>query len=368
MATYNIDNLPDELLVGDVVECPYSGGEKTITLNHGKYKLECWGAIGGIYDTAKPNGGYSVGDYVISSQQTLYLNCGGAGTRASATGGYNGGGGTTAGSTRGNTGGGATHIATASGVLASLVNNKGSVIIVAGGGGGCGHGQSSQDYLGGLGGGTSGGDGTSSASKYYGHGGTQTEGGAGASGYAGAESGTFGQGAAAYPKDDEGRPGAGGGGWYGGGAGAGETTGTIFKQTYAGSGGGGSGYVNASLLTNASTNQESTSSNPDTAEYAGYIRITVLPYTQKTINVIYNGNLIAEGIVDEQASIIYDGRQIATIPPVGETVTIECAGDDGATAHILRTPINIAGIIIPDKTNGQKHKMTHNIIVRSREA
>lgn len=49
MATYDIDNLPSgyRLKTGDIINCPYKGAAKSLTLTKGTYKLECWGAQGG---------------------------------------------------------------------------------------------------------------------------------------------------------------------------------------------------------------------------------------------------------------------------------------------------------------------------------
>lgn len=49
MATYDIDNLPSGYRpkTGDIINCPYKGAAKSLTLTKGTYKLECWGAQGG---------------------------------------------------------------------------------------------------------------------------------------------------------------------------------------------------------------------------------------------------------------------------------------------------------------------------------
>ena len=46
MATYDLTSvsMPDKLVAGDILNCPYSGQKISITLPPGKYKLECWGA------------------------------------------------------------------------------------------------------------------------------------------------------------------------------------------------------------------------------------------------------------------------------------------------------------------------------------
>ena len=78
MATYNLtSSIPDTsgLEVGDILNCPYSGTYKTITLPEGKYKLECWGGQGGAYSSsyAGGNGGYSYGTLTLDEETLLYL-------------------------------------------------------------------------------------------------------------------------------------------------------------------------------------------------------------------------------------------------------------------------------------------------------
>ena len=47
---------PTKIKTGDILNCPYSGSAKSITLPKGQYKLECWGAQGG-YRNSSTNGG-----------------------------------------------------------------------------------------------------------------------------------------------------------------------------------------------------------------------------------------------------------------------------------------------------------------------
>ena len=100
------------------------------------YRLEVWGAhCGGWGGHANSPGGYSCGWKTLSKNQILYVVVGGKGIDANHyTDGtsYNGGG--IASSPRSG-GGGATHIATVTGLLKDLVNNKPAVICVAGGAG-----------------------------------------------------------------------------------------------------------------------------------------------------------------------------------------------------------------------------------------
>lgn len=214
----------------------YTGGTQSVTLSSGSYKLEVWGASGGLNGGS---GGYSYGDITINSATTLYVVVGGQG--GNSAGGYNGGG--TSGGNQGG-GGGATHIATVNGVLSGLSGYTGSIKLVAGGGGGGASG------TGGVGGGTTGGRGSTDSS---GNGGSQYSGGSGGN------HGTFGQGGSISP--DAG----GGGGYYGGGSGV--ATGPMQA------GGGGSGYV-GSGVTGATT----------TSGYYGngYAKITGKSVTTKT--------------------------------------------------------------------------------------
>ena len=289
MATYDLtSSIPSSssLKTGDILNCPYSGTYKSITLPKGTYKLECWGAQGGN-GTASPSndsqlfggkGGYSYGVFSPTSDTVLYLYSGGQGATATGStvsgpnGGYNGGGaGSKNGGNKINThtsggGGGATHIAITSGLLNTLYSSTASILLIAGGGGGAGgryDSFSTQSSDGGYGGGNSGGS-AANGGGYSVSGGTQS------SGYA------FGQGASASTHIDQG---GGGGGYYGGYC----STGTSDKNICGG--GGGSGYINTSKLTSASTIAGNTSftSPTGTSETGhsgnGYIRITVQSIT-----------------------------------------------------------------------------------------
>ena len=229
----------------------------------GKYKLETWGAQGGDADGSNIGGygGYSVGEFELGKNDTIYINVGGQGVKTTTgpiAGGYNGGGPGSAQQCREYTGrnaasgGGATSISRISKPLNEYeeATDKDKLIIVASGGGG-GYNQSNYIYgRGGSGGGYVGVSGshnnTGSTYAQYSQGGSQTSGGLCGDSYdnlAGRSeifinwlSGKFAQGgeAADYECGDGG---GGGGGYYGGGG---------SLQT---AGGGGSGYI--ALLTNA---------------------------------------------------------------------------------------------------------------------
>ena len=225
-STYELDlpydltvTIPKKIKTGDILNCPYSGSAKSITLPKGQYKLECWGAQGGYRSSSSRggNGGYSVGILNLAQKTTVYLYAGGAGNTGGTAGGFNGGGSRSS----YNGGGGGTDIRIGSNSLYARV-------IVAGGGGSDGASNRNGMYGGGTSGGT--------ANKGYGSGGgggTQTAGGTGGKNNAGA----FGQGGQGLSRSS-GYGGAGGGGWYGGGGSYPDGSGDDDRG-----GGGGSGYV-----------------------------------------------------------------------------------------------------------------------------
>ena len=239
-----------EIETGDILTFNYTGSVQNISLPKGTYKLECWGAQGGSYNTSYATGGeggYSVGTITLKDKSTpLYLYVGGQGSYGSSTtlttkngGGFNGGGDA---SYRGGGGGGASDIRIGQDSLYARV-------IVAGGGGGAYAYSSTYKAAGGAGGGTSGPNGSYYSSSYttiVGNGGTQTAGGASPSytstaAYNGA-AGTFGSGGVsgrAYSTSYYSN-GAGGGGWYGGSGADGYSS---SSRARAAGGGGGSGYV-----------------------------------------------------------------------------------------------------------------------------
>ena len=265
---------PTKIKTGDILNCPYSGSAKQITLPKGQYKLECWGAQGGYRNSSSNGGkgGYSVGILNLTQKTIVYLYTGGAGNTGKTAGGFNGGGKRSS----YNGGGGGTDIRIGSNSLYARV-------IVAGGGGSDG----ATYKIGMYGGGTSGG----TTTEYYGSGGgggTQTAGGAGGSN----NSGTFGQGGQGLSRSS-GYGGAGGGGWYGGGGSYPDGSDDDDRG-----GGGGSGYVYTSstasnypsgcllnssyYLTNAQTIAGNTAFTSPTGTNEtghtgnGYIRITAI--------------------------------------------------------------------------------------------
>ena len=110
----------------------YTGKAQSVTLEPGKYVLECWGAQGGYRSNSSygGKGGYSTGTLTLTQKTTIYIYVGGSGNSVTSAsnsiypGGFNGGG------YRYNYkgGGGATDIRIGSASLYARV-------IVAGGGG-----------------------------------------------------------------------------------------------------------------------------------------------------------------------------------------------------------------------------------------
>ena len=314
MATYDITSSSfsiENVIDGDILQCPYTGSETSITLPPGIYKITITGATGNFGGrnstttatyTRVGGGGTSTGTYTIDEDTTIYINVGGCGdtytgtSTSSRTGGYNGGG---SANSYGGVGGGATHIATRSGLLASLSSNQANVIIVAGGGGGSAYYGSNYYGNGGSGGGTSGAAGLSNGSAnttYAGQGGNQTAGGAaGTNSTRKGTAGSFGQGGSNTSGTSSYASAAGGGGWYGGGAGSNQEAG----------GGGGSGYVNTTLLTNASTTQGALTSTYSN----GSCSIEVIELT--AIGDIYDVNLSLSGgnFIDSHERGTYSMRQ-----------------------------------------------------------
>ena len=233
MTAYDLTTTtPTKIKTGDILNCPYSGSAKSITLPKGTYKLEVWGAQGGYRSSTSygGKGGYSVGTLTLTENKMIYLYAGGSGRTGGTAGGFNGGGKRS--SYYG--GGGASDIRIGQDSLYAR-------IIVAGGGGSDG----ASNKAGGAGGGSSGVAKTDS----YGTGGycgTQT--GVSSSSWqttsqststssqAGAYAG-FGFGGNGIYRSS-GYGGAGGGGWYGGSGTYPDGSGDDDRG-----GGGGSGYI-----------------------------------------------------------------------------------------------------------------------------
>lgn len=203
--------------VGESQRFDYTGTiQRFIVPNAGIYKLDVYGASGGITNWSKGvgNGGHSQGYIKLNKGTTLYIVVGGKGSVASqknvrVNGGYNGGGSAISDMPYNDdasaSGGGATHIALVDGLLADIgftnfVTNRKGLIIAPGGGG------ATYSNYGGAGGGLSGGGanpGTQTMGYAFGMGGASAyrcSGGGGAGlygGYGGSASGA-GSGGSAY--------------------------------------------------------------------------------------------------------------------------------------------------------------------------
>ena len=236
----------------------YSGNEQTFVIpKTGKYLLEVWGAQGGSVKTEYIGGygAYSRGYVQLEQNQILYINVGGVGTSTISystanAGGYNGGGSNYVINNCSNVcapGGGATSIATVSGLLSTLSDEKDKILIVAGGGGGSAYRRcSDSDYSYSSGGNAGGfiGSSPSDITTIYTYnesqGGSQTSGGiaGNCNNESGTVNGSFGQGGNYTRTNANTCSAGGGGGFYGGGNG-------MFTGA-----GGGSGYIGNEVLTN----------------------------------------------------------------------------------------------------------------------
>lgn len=229
MSTYDLtSSIPSSsvLKTGDILNCPYSGSSKTITLPKGKYRLECWGAQGGYRSSSDygGKGGYARGTLTLTADTVIILVAGGSGNTGGTNGGFNGGG-------KRDTypgGGGGSDVRIKN-------NNYLSRVIVAGGGGSDG----ASNKPGGYGGGTSGKSATESYGS-YGQGGTQTGNGSGSTSSSPSDNSNYGGfGFGGYGSHrSSGYGGAGGGGWYGGCGAYPDSSGDDDRG-----GGGGSGYI-----------------------------------------------------------------------------------------------------------------------------
>jgi hypothetical protein len=243
----------------------------------GTYTFQVWGAQGGnALNTSGtvlqsgPLGGYSAGNYSLTSGQAVYVYVGGQGsgstsTYAAISGGFNGGGIGYNGDANGRaaSGGGGSDVR----LTGNALSNR--VIVAGGGGGGVSSAYGTQS--GSFGGGTSGADGATAlygaSYVYNGKGGTQSAGGAGGQAGGIAGSGTLGNGGNGISALHQYGSSGGGGGYFGGGgAGAGMSP------------GGGSGYVGG-VTSSTITAGNASMPNPAGGTMVGrsgngYIRIT----------------------------------------------------------------------------------------------
>lgn len=327
-------HVPLKIYPGNKLDFNFLPTTQEVTLEPGKYQLECWGAQGGCRDTSYlgGKGGYSKGTLTLTEQTTLFINTGGCYNyyKTYSPGGYNGGG---TGKTSAAGGGGASDIRIGENSLFARV-------IVAGGGGGAGY---VSNY--GAGGGTHGGSGVDNTitaevgSNRCGGGASQTAPGVGWSNsnttIAEVTTGAFGYGGNAY-RDSGYTAGGGGGGWYGGGGAYDNDSDSDGKN-----GGGGSGYVYTSstasnypsgclltskyYLTDASTTLgTATIKSPtgvDETGHAGhgYVRITALEL--ETLPKVETGDVF---------NFEYSGAKTSLTLPQG-VYKLECWGAQGGS-------------------------------------
>lgn len=365
MATYDLTNSTvDNLQQGDIINCPYSGAMKTITLPPGKYKLEVWGAQGGSYDSYYGGrGGYSSGVLSLSEDTQIYLYAGGqpsTSTSSSVTiaGGFNGGG-----QARYHSYSGTTTYCQAGGGASDIRIGKDSLyarVIVAGGGGGSASENAATTK---YGGGSSGGSPTS------GYGASQT---------AAGTSGAFGQGANGYISGYNYKyaSGGGGGGWYGGGA----INSHSDSTNYRGYNGGGSGYIYTSstasnypsgcllksdyYLTEAKTVAGNSSftgpaGSSETGHSGnGYVKISVIEIIGKTKEIIINyGNTkLYQGEFEPPITVIYNKKEIFNIG-MDNNNSINCKCKN----RLMKSDLQIGDILLKCKNTF----MTKDIVIDS---
>ncbi|MDE5639809.1 MAG: fimbrillin family protein, partial [Odoribacter sp.] len=126
-------------------EFAYTGGQQSITLAAGKYKMECWGAqggTGGYQNTAGGKGGYTKGEISFTGSETIYVYVGQRGGSNNGIygvgGSFNGGGGGGKGIHNwpgGCAGGGASDIRLEGGTWSATTSLRSRIMVAAGGGG-----------------------------------------------------------------------------------------------------------------------------------------------------------------------------------------------------------------------------------------
>ncbi len=262
----------------------YTGEEQTFTVPvSGTYKLETWGAQGGINSTLSNNslskfsyGGYASGIINLKKDTDFFIFIGQAGNNL-RTNIFNGGGigGLSDQNSFGQSGGGATDIRIDNNEWNNFSSLK-SRIMVAAGGGGSADGVYTNGGQGSYAGGLSGYNGGYYPGHNYvnqdGKGATQKSGGAAGANIFGAtgtvNKGAFGYGGSSYSTSSGIGSGGGGSGYYGGGAGGGTLSGGNGQG-----GGGGSSFISGHNGCDA-ISEESTATNiihtGQSVHYSGY--------------------------------------------------------------------------------------------------
>ncbi len=257
----NVEETPETLCkyeVGKEWSFAYKGSPEEFKVPcNGTYKIELWGAAGGMHVT-QGLGSYVSGKIDFVQNFKLYVYVGGKGNEcnSSTAGGYNGGGNSSKSSNNTNnasgpSGGGATDVRLVSGSWDDFDSLKSRIMVAAGGGGGSS--ASGSEYLG-SGGGLTGYDGCITTLVSYertGKGGTQTLGGKIPTKYPDGQSngsaGTFGSGGTGGANASTSTWGGGSGagsGYYGGSGSSGVSNGSN-------PGGGGSSFISGHKGCNA---------------------------------------------------------------------------------------------------------------------
>ena len=248
-----------------VVEYAYTGKYASFTPKiDGKYKIELWGAQGGLGG----NGGYTSGIIELDVNDTLYVYVGGQGPSngtVTNVGGWNGGGysGNNGGSYSYG-GGGATDVRLVSGAWNNAQSLNSRIMVAAGGGGNISV-ASTYSVVPGVGGTLVGGNATGTYDGNIPTGATQT-----GPGYANQaeKKGSFGY---ARQSNVNGFGGGGGGGYWGGSMGNG----------HGGSGGSSyiSGYTGCVAITSESSSTPKSGCTDETSEYSCSVHYSGLVFT-----------------------------------------------------------------------------------------
>lgn len=318
----------------------YTGTIQTVTLEPGKYILDCYGARGG-HGYGMSSGGYGgrVSGYLfLTETTTLYLYVGQIGNdgnsrRSSWNGGSIGGTDNRGGAENGGAGGGATDVR----IGGTDLSNR---VIVAGGGGGAGGWSSSNGQPGGLG--------TSEANVYNGTG-TGTN-------------GVLGTGSNGIRANSGG--GGGGGGYYGG-----NTRGTQVVQYTVGCGAyGGSNYLRSDL--------QYITSQSGVCSGNGYIIIKHVNSTIKCrVQVINEGKV--DGFVDGEKNVeVFCGQTVnlSVIEDIEKSIFQHWKSDNEVFSRkkkniAIRTEMSwenethifyCIGLDIPDRRNEDFYKDNHD--------
>jgi hypothetical protein len=265
---YAIWNPKDVLISVDDEDELWAGrSEELIIHKSGRYRIELWGAQGGVAeDMAGGKGGYTKGEIYFNPRTRLYVYLGGARLSEennSSAGSFNGGG---AGMLRKNNGGGggATDIRIIAPTLGlsdpsdDMRSLASRIMVAAGGGGANSAGGDGSAHPGGNAGGLIGGMGIGTTRPT---GGGQTAGGKISASNGGAN-GLFGKGGSVTDQNTVQSAGGGGGGWYGG------ASGNHDMQNSSGAGGssyisGHSGCVGLTTLNISSTPEAEAAASAD---------------------------------------------------------------------------------------------------------